>query len=339
MQRALVTGLSIALAITVACQGPASNPDGSGGAGAKQLTPAERARAQAELEPFESSFQSVEAALRARDDALARRILDRILARDPQGAALGRARAFERILEGREWVSQLSLQLYATRVEPGDDWIVRVSATLRGDVELTLRGAPPALRLVLIGVSPDGLEQRFSQVTPVDALAVWRLPPGVASPVQVGRFSIPIGGALAVRAIFSLEFLPGEVVRDGEVRPATNVGPARTEVIRLADFLPKPPVDAAELARYVREEMIRTAPLLERAVRIPLAERGRALDLLTPAVLELPSGELEKVTVALRWLSGQSDLGADARSWRQWLSERSDCASRNCARDPGPSPR
>ena len=87
--------------------------------------------------------------------------------------------------------------------------------------------------------------------------------------------------------------------------------------------MPKPPVQAEELARYVREEMIRSAPLLERAVRLPLADRGRALDLLTPSVLELPSGELEKVTVALRWLSGQSDLGADARSWRQWLSERS----------------
>jgi hypothetical protein len=176
------------------------------------------------------------------------------------------------------------------------------------------------------------LEQRYSRQTPIDALARWRLPPGVATKVEVARIEIPPGSALAVRATFALDFLPGDVVRGGLARPATNVSAARAEAVCLATFLPTGPVEPEELARYVRESQIRTPPLLERAVRIPLGERARALDLLTHGALELPSGELEKLVVALRWLSGENQLAADPRSWRQWLDERARARSAGAAR-------
>jgi hypothetical protein len=236
--------------------------------------------------------------------------------------ALERAQGFERILEGRSWVATLSIALEAVRVEGSERWVVTARAKHSGESELTLRGAPPILRTHLLGVSPTGLEQRYSRQTALDALAVWKLAPGVESKVEVARLDIPPGNALAVRAVFTLEFLPGEVVKEGVVRPATNVSAAHAEAVTLANFLPTGAVEPEELARYVREEQIRTPPLLERAVRIPLAQRSRALDLLTPGALELPSGELEKLVVALRWLSGDSRLGADPRSWRQWLDER-----------------
>ena len=315
MKRALLAGLTIA--IVGACEGPASHSSS-----APKLSSLELERQQAEFEPYAPAFQSLEAALGARDDPLAMRILTRILARDPHGVALERARAFERILEGRAWIAQVAIKLEATRVGTSDEWLVRAIATNSDSVELTLHGAPPILRTYLLGVSPEGLEQRFGRQTAVESLARWSLPPGKEISVELGKFDIPTGRALAVRALFVLEFLPGEVLRDKAARPATNLPVARAEAVHLAGFLPSDPVQPEELARYVRESMIRNPPLLERAVRIPLDQRARALDLLTPAALELPSVELEKITVALRWLSGASELGADARSWRQWLAER-----------------
>lgn len=320
MQRALLTALTIFFVI--ACAGPADHfIPGSPGSLA-QMTPAQRERAQSELEPYEAAFASLDAALRARDDSLAQRILLRIHARGPRGAALARARAYDRILEGREWVASLGIRLEAKRQLPGDQWIVSALASNIGADDLTLRGAPPSLRMSLIGVSPEGLEQRYSVGTIVESLSRWHLPAGVETAQEVGHFEIPPGEALAVRANFTLEFLPGDVWKGSEVRPAAEIPIARADVIRLADFLPTEPVDPQELARYVREEMIRTAPLLERAVRIPVDQRALALDLLTVSAMALPSGELEKITVALRWLSGRQELGADSRSWRQWLDER-----------------
>jgi hypothetical protein len=316
MKRALLAGATIA--IVAACGGPASRSSTAPPASAAEL-----AAQKAEFEPYVPAFQSLEAALDARDDELAMRILARILARDPHGVALERAQAFERILEGRAWVASISVRLEAVRVGVSDQWAVRAIAKNSDQTELTLRGVPPTLRTYLLGVSPNGMEQRFSRQAPVESLAQWKLPPGVETSSEIGVVEIPPGGALAVRALFVLEFLPGEIVRESQVRPATNISVGRAEALRLANFLPVEPVDPAELARYVRDERIRTPPLLERAVRIPLDQRARALDLLTPVVLELPSGELEKLAVALRWLSGQSQLGADARSWRQWLDERS----------------
>jgi len=316
MMRALLAGLTIA--IVVACGGPASHSSS-----ASKLSPQELALDKAQFEPFVPAFQSLEAALAAKDDELALRILTRIMARDPQGTALERARAFERVLEGRAWVACIELRLLALRVGDSDEWVVRLVAKNSNDTALTLQGGPPTLRTYLLGVSPNGLEQRFSRSTPVDSLAHWKLPPGIETSVEVGRLDIPPGQALAVRALFFLEFLPGKILREGELRPAASLPVARTEAVRLASFLPTEPVEPEELARYVREEMIRTPPLLERAVRIPLAQRARALDLLTPAALQLPSGELEKIAVALRWLSGESQIGADPLSWRQWLDTRS----------------
>ncbi len=322
MKRALLAGLTIA--IVVSCGGPALHSTNT-----SEMSPAELARAQAEFEPFAPAFQSLEAALSAHDDELALRILTRILARDPRGVALERAQAFERILEGRAWIATLRLRLETQRLENSDEWLVHVVANNSNELELTLRGAPPTLRTNLLGVNPDGLEQRFSQQNTVDALARWSLPPGVETRLEIGKFSIPPGQALAVRAVFTLDFLPGEVLRGGEVRPAASVPVVRGEAVRLASFLPAPPLQPEELVRYISHEMIRMPLLLERTVRIPLEQRARALDLLTPVALELPSSELEKLTVALRWLSGQSQIGADAGTWRQWLDQRAKLRERD----------
>lgn len=322
LQRAPFTLLTILL--VVACAGPALRPapDQVLPADLSRLSAAERAQAEADLEPFWPAFESLEAALAARDDVLARRILTRIQARDPKRLALERAQAFERILEGREWTRSLRMWLSVERLEGSETWVVRANASHDHAAAFSLRGAPPTLRTSLLGISPNGVEQRFVQQTHVDALAKWQLAPGTQTSLEIARMEIPPGAALAVRAQFSLEFLPGDVELEGRVRPVSQFPLARGEGVRLASYLPPEPVDPSELVRYVRDEMLRMAPLLERSVRIPLNERARALDLLTPVALEMPSVELEKLAVALRWLSGQTELGGDAHGWRQWLDAR-----------------
>src|SRR5690349_21626 len=116
MQRALVAGLTSLL--VAACGGPAAHSS-------RAASPEELARQRAEFEPFAPAFQSLQAALDARDDELALRILTRIMAREPQGAALERAHAFERILEGRAWTSGIKIRLEAARVGASEEWIVR----------------------------------------------------------------------------------------------------------------------------------------------------------------------------------------------------------------------
>jgi len=315
--------------LVIACAGPAarSTDDLVWPADLTRLSPAQRAQAEQELEPFRPAFESLQEALAAHDDVLARRVLTRIQAREPQGLALERARAFERILEGREWAASLRLWLSAKRLEGSETWVVRVHARHGHASPFTLRGAPPTLRTSLLGISPGGVEQRFVQQTHVDELATWELPDGVETTLELARMDIPQGTALAVRAQFSLEFLPGDVLLEGRVRPLSQFPVARGESIRLADYLPKEPVEPAELVRYVRDEMLRLSPLLERAVRIPLDQRATALDQLTPVALQLPSGEVEKLAVALRWLSGETELGGDARAWRQWLDARKQARS------------
>lgn len=327
MQRAFLTGLMIS--IVVACGGPASRSEG-GSVVIDLRGPEAVGQARAEMEPFEAAFASLEAALNERQDALARRILDRILAREPRGAALERARRMERTLEGREWMAALEIRLVAKRLGESDEWRVQAFARHGHATALTLRGAPPMLRTALIGVAPDGMEQRFAQQDVIPDLAEWKLPPGKESRADLGKFTIPIGNAMAVRALFQLDLMPVEILLAGQSRPASAPPPARTEAVRLAPFLPTAAIDAAELVRYVRDAQIRPAPLLERTVRIPWEQRAAALDRLTPAALELPPGELEKLAVALRWLSGNADLGADPHRWRQWLNER---AKRRAAGD------
>jgi hypothetical protein len=331
LQRALLAFLTSLL--VGACSGPAARlgPETWPGNEFARMSSAERAQAQTELEPILPAFASLEKALAERDDEAARRILTRIQARDPKGIALRRAQAFERIVEGREWTRSLRLWLTVERLGDTETWVVKACAVHSPASDFTLRGAPPTLRLAILGVNDSGMEQRFMQQNQIDWLSTWRLPAGVETALEIERVEIPPGSAMAVRAQFSLEFLGGEVLLDGQARPASQLPIARGEAVRLANFLPSAPVDPAELVRYVRDDMIRTAPLLERSVRIPLSERAHALDLLTPVVLRLPSGEVEKLTVALRWLSGQTELGADARAWRQWLDARA--RSRNAPTD------
>jgi hypothetical protein len=275
-----------------------------------------------ELAPFGHAFESLQAALDARDDAAARRILDQVFVRDPQGAALAKAKAFERILDGRALAASLGMRLECIGGADADRFDLAFVAEPAIQSPVRMRTAPASLRCLWIGIDPNGIEERLARSEPLPQLADLELEPGRELRIGLGEFHLPRGTGLAVRASFELEFLAGEFEQDGKTLPAARVRVAPAEAVRLAPFLPTEPVEPAEIARYVAAGKVRMPALLERAVRIPRERRGEALDALTPIALSMDSPSLERIAPALRWLSGNSEIGGEPHAWRAWLDQR-----------------
>jgi hypothetical protein len=319
---------ALALLLLAGCAGPSASDR------AEAAPQNAQRRAFLELAPFQSAFESLQAALDHGEDDVARRILARLLSREPQGVALERARAYGRILDGRELVGALALALSCEPAgEPGE-YELTFSAGHSLDGELLLRGAPPSLRVLFVGLDAHGIEQRFAENGVRKELAELRLPAHATARRSLGRIRIPRGSALAVRARCELEFLPGEILREGQVLPAHRVRVEPCEVVLLAPYLPGAPVEPGELARYAGQPQFQLAPLLERAVRIENSRRGQALDAIAPVVARASRVDLERLGPALRWLSGNRELGADPEGWRRWMSGRASARTESALERP-----
>ena len=191
------------------------------------------------------------------------------------------------------------------------------------DRPLGLRSLPAMLTLLQTGVAPNGLEQRSARSLGVEELAELELPPGRPTRVRLGEFPLDTGTAMAVRATFELEVPAGELLLDGQAFPANELSVRPCTLVRLADYLPKAPVEPSELVRYLTGPRVALAALLERAVRIAPERRGETLDLLAAAAEGLTAQQLERAAPALRWVSGNRELGSDGEAWRRWLAARS----------------
>ena len=281
-----------------------------------------RQRVAREMAPFESAFESVQAALDAGDDALARRTLERAMARGPRGAALERARAYLRILEGRALVAALDLRLVAEPRRAGREVRVALIARQTLDRELLLRTGPASLSLLLTGIDTFGGESRVANSSSIEELAELSLAPGTARRIELGRFDLPEVTGVAVRARWELSLLPGHVDAGGGIRPAQAVSIAPCEFVRLASWLPTAPVLPRELADYVGSPGFSGPGALELAVRIEGPQRAEALDLLAPVVAEMsPRVDLPRLAPSLRWLSGNRRLGNDGEGWMAWMGQ------------------
>jgi hypothetical protein len=131
---------------------------------------------------------------------------------------------------------------------------------------------------------------------------------------------------LAVRVRWKLHLRSGEVLLGGVGYPAMGFDVRPCALERLAPFLPSDPVAPQELARYAREGVPYTPALLERAVRIPAADRSAALDLLAPIVESSPRQQIELLAPALRWLTDRPDPPSGATGWKTWFRERREAA-------------
>lgn len=279
----------------------------------------EAAVARAEVAPFEAAFSELAAALADRDDAVARRVVDRVLALGPRGAALARAQAFERVVRGRETIAGLALRLEVAPAEPAGTYEIalEVASALREPVEIECPAS--SLTYLAIGVEPSGIEQRSARRTATDALARLRIEPGGEVRLPLGRVQIVVAGLVAARGRFELEVAPGMLERAGERLPAGRVDVEPCEVVRLDPRIPPGAVEPEELARYVERGAPSIAALLERAVRVEPGRRAESLARIAPLCAIFPDADLERVVPALRWLSGRRDLQG-AAAWRRFLS-------------------
>ncbi|MEW6072246.1 MAG: hypothetical protein AB1726_06560 [Planctomycetota bacterium] len=311
--RAAALSLSLSLA-AFACRGV----EGPAGAPAVGEPPP----AAADLGP---SFAALRGALADGDEEVAGRILAGILAREPAGDDLAQAESFARILRGRAAVRALDLRLVAT-ADPAPGWhrLALVGRQFWGE-PLVLRLPPGQLLRWRRSIDPDGFAREEQTTTLVPAVAGLRLPPDAPIEIELARYPLSLGPALALRERWRLELVSGEIAAGEEVLPATAIAVAGCERTFLASFLPTAAVEPSVLAEYAARPEIHLPPLLERAVRIAPSRREEALAALLP-VLEAASApdeeRMARIAPALRWLSGEDGPGVDRRAWIRYLHAR-----------------
>jgi hypothetical protein len=299
----------------------------------------ERRIAARELEPFEPAFEELAAALAARDDELARSILDFALARQPQGAARDVAERFRSVLEGRRLLRSLHLALEVSPVP--DTARVRVALSMRWDGDEPLRLDTPGASLdyLCVGLTPTGVEQRSAQRVFVDVLDRLQLRPAESRRASLGEFPAPIQGLIAARGHWRLTTASGVARANDFELSSEHVPSAVGDLAWLDPRLPRAELEPADLVDYVRRGAPSMPALLERTVRIAPERRDEALELLAPVLLERPLVEIGRAAPVLRWLSGQrvdDGFGEDGPRWREWLLAREKLRLEGPA--PAPSP-
>lgn len=325
--------LLLALLLSIGCAaapgpgGPGSGPVvlGAGQAGGEELP----AQVPEELVP---AFEAVRTALEEGEDLVARRALERLLPRVPEGPPRELALAYERVLDGRERCGWIERELVATEAPELGPARYRLELVLtnRGPAPLRLETAGARLVVRQVAVDEAGFDRRGSLRNGVELPGRLELAPDEPWRREVAALDLePPAGVLAFSSVLRLALLPGEFAEpDGRYLPAQDLETPPVELVRLAGFLPSDPVPPEELARYVERGRLSTPALLERTVRILPARRDEALDLLTPLVPRLPRVEQELLVPALRWLAGTPRPGGSPESWLRWLESRAAARAR-----------
>ena len=120
-------------------------------------------------------------------------------------------------------------------------------------------------------------------------------------------------------------------LRSGDIRLDTPEGvgallPFRAPEIAAAEFespatyLPREPVEPAELVRYATGEVVSLPPLLERAVRVAPEQRVAALVALSHELDQLEDERLQVLLPALRWPSRSGRDQSNPDLWREFLT-------------------
>lgn len=270
---------------------------------------------------FQRSFEALGAAVEAGDDATARRVLAGILARAPEGVTLERADAYLAILDGREVGRALALALRSepTGTEDGAYRLVLVARGLAaGDVRLELPPSP--LERLSCFAFAGGSDARTVDTSSCSALSGTTVPAGAELALDLGTFVPDVEGALARRDLWRLDPRGGEAVLGDRRLPLQGPPVETCEVVRLASFLPPEPLGPEPLLEYVCRSRIASAPLMERAVRIPPERWDETLDRLAGLSESFSDERLTAIAPALRWLARSPRLGADPRAWRAALA-------------------
>lgn len=281
-----------------------------------------------EVRPFEGLFDELAGALERREHDAAGRILARIEARGPVGAAARRAEGFRNILDGRATAAALGLSLEARATGAEGEFEILLRANPQTETAVHMRCPGASLVFSSLGTSEAGIESRARRRVLTDALADLELEPQVEVEIRLGTFYVPVRGLVAARGRWELITLGGGIVRDGRELPANAFRAGECEVLRLDPRLPVGEVAPQEFAAYVERGAPSLPALLERAARLAPSRRAEALDLATPAFLRLLTEDLERLAPALRFLTLLEDPPQDPAGWRAWFEARARTRSR-----------
>jgi len=274
---------------------------------------------------YVAAFEGLKAAVEAGEDETARGIAAQIRRRlaqhrDPSVEVDDLLVGFELVLRGRALVGGAELWL---EILPQPDshlaeiWLHGRSAHPGG---IVLRPGAASLEWYRRTLLPDGRDHLNAKVLPLAGIQ----PVGLAQEATVGTRlhsydrRIP-AGALAVNDRWVLHLRSGSVDSDEGEFPAMNLAVKAAERVELASVLPSGSLAPALLVEAARNPDVPVPALLERTVRILPRDRDAALDALAPLVETWTSEQIARLVPSLRWLSGDSDPGADPFAWRAWL--------------------
>jgi hypothetical protein len=240
--------------------------------------------------------------------------------------------------------------------EPGPRVVARLLlvAENSADVAMELKPGPATLTTTKTSVAPvpavhiagasAGSQEERSETHPFTEIKSLRVDPGGSVEVELARFFIDVpDNLLAVRLSFELELRSGVIVRDGRELPAMNVG-VRGDEVTCWIHLRHPEWKATPESLEEFAVGVGTAAgdcALEIAVRMPAAERSRALDRLAAREHDISRTRLEELVPALRWLADDSTMGGDPDLWRAFLRARTAAKPRErpVLELPEPAPR
>ena len=195
-----------------------------------------------------------------------------------------------------------------------------------------LLGLGSALEQTL--VDRAGHERRSEASSTADAVTELSLPPG--EPVVLGllEFDAPAdvgaiaagtdasASVLAVRYVFDLELLSGDLTVEERSLPAMRLAVAAAERAWIAADLPQELVTPEDFREAVRTGVLDREELLRLAVRVPSERRDEALRGVAGELDRLGLDALSALAPSLRWISGDSRLGDDPTAWRTWIDAR-----------------
>jgi hypothetical protein len=318
--------------LPVACR--VSGADADGAAAPRTLD---------QVEPeFLAALESVQLAVEAGEDDTARAILDRVLWRAPTGRTLDVARAFERVLDGRDAVRALDVALViapepapAAGAAAGRK-LSRLALSVRntGAVRLDLAPGPGLLHVEHERLDGRAAVQTATETKSYEHFATLVLEPGASTEVPLSVFFLELrAGSLAERLVFRFDLRSGTVTRAGRELPAMRFAVTPAEALVLSETLSARGASAPEeLLELVDAGRARVDAALDLALRLPAGEREPVLDELARRAARLPATDLEALAPALRWLSQSSAPGNDPELWRAWLARRAHPPVRERAR-------
>ena len=310
-------GALLALAL---CAGACSTPARASGT---PSTPADESVSPLNV-PLLASLQQ---ALEQGEDELAGRLIARLRTRTLSTAEERAVAAAERVLFGRARVRELDLALES---EPASDapegafslWLVARSRSAR---PVTLALPPADLKRARAAIDANGLESLEYESTASRVLCGLALAPGGEQRIELLRYELPCGRALAVRERWRLESRSGDLLYDGASYPAARVPVRGCSRERVSPLVAGPEAPGSTLAEVLSGgEALTPRQVLEVALRIPREEREAALRPLGALVEGLPQERIQAVEPALRWLTGNRDIGPDGPRWARYLAARAE---------------